>query len=316
MSDSPRISVVTPTLNRVDMLGRTLACLQGQTLQDFEHIVIDGGSRDGTIEMLAHAERSYPLRWISEPDKGMYEAINKGLRMARGDILAYLNSDDLYFPWTLATVARSFDHSPDLDVLFGDAITVDESSGATDFYWTMPFDRDGLCHVGYLPQPAVFWQRRVYEAVGGFDEGLRFAADCDYWMRASADFSVSRIPEFLAIEYNHGETLRERHGDLVRIEEEAVRRRYVRLEGPHHRFVARRYVARQRLWFRLNAAGLLCQSMLPAHMRRSPWRSFLGSGNAGLMRWRIYANAFVPPLGRKHRGRLMEPPRSWLEQGE
>ena len=94
----PLFSIVTPTLNRRELLEWTLRSIRGQSYPDLEHVVVDGGSTDGTLALLAEFEGTYPLRWISEPDGGMYNAINKGLRMASGDILAYLNSDDLYFP--------------------------------------------------------------------------------------------------------------------------------------------------------------------------------------------------------------------------
>ena len=93
--DGTLVSIVTPTYNRAPLLRHTMASVRRQTHRAIEHIVIDGGSTDGTIHSLRQAEGTYPLRWVSEPDKGMYHAINKGLAMASGDILAYLNSDDL-----------------------------------------------------------------------------------------------------------------------------------------------------------------------------------------------------------------------------
>ena len=107
MPDQTLVSIVTPTLDRVDLLRHTIESVKRQTHANLEHIIVDGGSTDGTLELLTRYEGSYPMRWVSEPDDGMYQAINKGLRSASGDILAYLNSDDLYFPWTVDTVVEA-----------------------------------------------------------------------------------------------------------------------------------------------------------------------------------------------------------------
>src|SRR5262245_60785129 len=102
------VSIITPTLNRAPLLEYTLRSVRGQSYANVEHIVVDGKSNDGTRDLLQRYEPTYNLRWTSESDSGMYAAINRGLGMASGDILAYLNSDDLYFPWTLELVARAF----------------------------------------------------------------------------------------------------------------------------------------------------------------------------------------------------------------
>ena len=139
----------------------------------------------------------------------MYHAINKGLAMASGDILAYLNSDDLYFPWTVQTVVDAFARHPEADFVFGEALAIDEESGATQPYWMAPFDLDFVRREGFLPQPAVFWRRSAYESVGPFDTRYDYVADCAYWMRAGKDHKFHKVFEFLAIERNHAGTLRE-----------------------------------------------------------------------------------------------------------
>src|SRR5690349_9655830 len=108
MDAPPLVSIVTPSLNRVDLIESTLRSVRSQSYPNVEHIVVDGGSTDGTLEVLRRYEGTYGLRWMSEPDQGMYDAINKGLAMARGEILAYLNTDDLYLPWTIDTVVSTF----------------------------------------------------------------------------------------------------------------------------------------------------------------------------------------------------------------
>src|ERR1043166_5067752 len=113
MSEGPLVSIVTPTMNRSRLLESTLRSVRAQTYPAVEHIVMDGGSSDGTTALLRAYEPTYRMRWQSAPDGGMYYAINEGLRQANGEILAYLNSDDLYFPWTIGVVVEAFRRHPE-----------------------------------------------------------------------------------------------------------------------------------------------------------------------------------------------------------
>lgn len=105
------ISIVTPTYNSEQYLEDCIQSIMKQRYKDYEHIVVDGGSSDGTIDILKKYENQYPLRWISEKDRGMYDAIRKGFKMARGDIFCWLNSDDMFMPWTLQVVGKVMKNS-------------------------------------------------------------------------------------------------------------------------------------------------------------------------------------------------------------
>ncbi|HVO67352.1 MAG TPA: glycosyltransferase, partial [Syntrophales bacterium] len=100
---NPEVLIVTPSFNRAALIEATIESVLKQTYKNMEYIVVDGGSTDGTLEILEKYRKEGKLKYISEPDNGMYDAINKGFRMASGEILAYLNSDDIYFPWTIST---------------------------------------------------------------------------------------------------------------------------------------------------------------------------------------------------------------------
>jgi glycosyltransferase involved in cell wall biosynthesis len=308
----PLFSIVTPTLNRRELLEWTLRSIRGQSYPDLEHVVVDGGSTDGTLALLAEFEGTYPLRWISEPDGGMYNAINKGLRMASGDILAYLNSDDLYFPWTVETVVDAFGTHPDADFVVGDALKIDDATGRQDFYWTIPFNLDHIRRVGFLAQPTVFMRRAAFESEGPFDESLRYVADCEYWMRAGVRHRFLKVNEFLAVERNHSSTLRESRGQAVWAELDAVRSRFVRLGGPQHERRERWHGLRSRLWHRLYWSAFLFQASVPARFRRGPWTRFLGSGQTSVQRGRLLVRS-IPRLGPRLVGRVLEPSRYWLE---
>src|SRR4051794_6488746 len=277
MTGLPRVSIVTPTWNRAALLERTIASIRAQSFTDYEHIVVDGASTDGTSQLLSRLEGDYRLAWTSEPDQGMYDAINKGMASARGEILAYLNSDDLYFPWTLDVVVRAFDRHPDVDFVFGDALGIDDATGSRRLYWQFPYHRDSVCRTGFLAQPAVFWRRRAWEDAGPFDQSLRFVADCDYWMRAGLRHRFHKINELVAIERNHGATLRLTSQAALEQELRDVRSRYVSLAGYRHRLLDARNTRRAQLWQRFYSLALLLQTRLPAPMRFEAWRRFISA---------------------------------------
>src|SRR5680860_324895 len=139
-SDLPLVTVVTPTLNRAATLPRCLDSVQAQTYPHIEHLVVDGGSTDGSIELLEARAAQGGLRFSSGRDRGMYDAINKGMASAKGEVLAYLNSDDAYLPWTIATSVEVI--AQGADMVFGDLARVeykdDPATVALQFY--PPFD--------------------------------------------------------------------------------------------------------------------------------------------------------------------------------
>ena len=310
----PLISIVTPTFNRAPFLEYTIRSIEQQTYRNFEHIVVDGGSTDETLELLNRHREKYPLRWISEPDRGMYDAINKGLHLARGDVLAYLNSDDLYFPWTLATVVDGLTRNPDADAIFGDALTIDDETGVQRASWGWPFNLDFVRRVGFLVQPTVFWRRAVYDDIGPFDDSLRYVADCDYWMRAGSSHTFRKINEFLAVERDHKATFRAAGREELLDELRRVRSRYVTLSGAEHRRAVTRHAIRIRLLYRAYWILLSVQSMLPVRARRASWRRLLDSDTTTINIRRV-AGLFVPRRGPGFGSTLIRPSRFWLEPG-
>jgi hypothetical protein len=232
--------------------------------------------------------------------------------MASGNILAYLNSDDLYFPWTVDTVVEAFGRHPEADFVVGDALKIDDVTGRQDLYWTIPFNHDHIRRVGLLAQPTVFMRRSAYEAEGPFDESLRYVADCEYWMRAGARRRFLKVSEVLAVERNHSSTLRESQGQDVWTELAAVRARFVRLTGPRHKQLLRWHWLRNRLWYRLYGFAFLFQASVPARIRRGPWKRFLGSGQTDVHRRQLLLRA-IPLLGPRVAGRILESGRYWLE---
>ena len=201
-----KLSVVTPSLNQARYLGECLDSVRRAAARaaphEVEHIVVDGGSTDRTTELLpSHRD----IRWVSEKDRGQSHAINKGLAMAGGEVLAYLCADDLYEPGALREVLRVFDGHPDVDVVYGDFSFLEGDSGRKRRKSAASFRPDNLRNDNPLGQPAVWWRRRVYEKFGGFDESLHFCMDHEYWLRLGTNVRWHYLPEPLAVSRLHAD---------------------------------------------------------------------------------------------------------------
>lgn len=229
----PLVSIVTPVLNRASTLETCLASVTAQTYQPLEHIVIDGGSTDGTLDILRSFSGSHSMRWVTGKDAGMYDAINKGLSLAKGQVLAYVNSDDLYLPWSVEAAVEGL--SKDADMVYGDLGVLRIIKGArTGFYLQFypRFDLRYFTHTGAIGQPTVFWRREVMDAVGDFDTRYRLLGDCEYWLRVGASGKkIAHLREVLAVQVDHGATLRRTQGELLKRELKQMRDTYAEVAG-------------------------------------------------------------------------------------
>jgi glycosyltransferase involved in cell wall biosynthesis len=187
----PRISVITPSLNQGEFIRATIDSVLAQQYPDLELWVIDGGSTDGTVEILK--DYSGRLSWISERDAGQADALNKGLARATGEVVGWLNSDDTYLPGALAAVGDFFRRHPDEDGLYGDALYVDRGGAAVRPYPTRDFDWETLAEECFLCQPAVFFRRRLVERLGGLDPELGVVLDYDLWIRLFRERAPARL---------------------------------------------------------------------------------------------------------------------------
>jgi glycosyltransferase involved in cell wall biosynthesis len=176
-----KISVVVPSYQHARFIRQTLDSLLAQDRPDLEILVFDGGSTDGTVEILeSYGDR---IHAVSRKDHGQTDAINQGLRQATGEILAYLNSDDVYLPGALDRVVRHFEENPRSLCVYGQAYHLHEDGSKMERYYSEPWSYPRLLDVCYLCQPAVFWRREVIERFGVFDDRLNWAMDYDYWLR-------------------------------------------------------------------------------------------------------------------------------------
>jgi glycosyltransferase involved in cell wall biosynthesis len=201
----PLVSIITPSFNRIKYLEACLQSVLSQSYPYVEHVIIDGASTDGTVELLTRYQAMYPgrIRFISEPDESTEEAINKGFAMAKGEIFGWLGSDDIFEPGALKTVAEFFTANPDAYFVFGDCNYIDEKGEISGRYETKDFDLDDLindsCHI---PCPSAFYRREVVEKVGGFDATIK-GSDVEYWMRIGKVFLIHRIKKTLSSYRQH-----------------------------------------------------------------------------------------------------------------
>jgi glycosyltransferase involved in cell wall biosynthesis len=205
----PLVTVVTPSLNQGKFIGEALESVLGQDYPHIEHLVVDGGSTDGTLEILrAYAER-YPdrLTWTSARDRGQAEALNKGFKRAGGEILGWLNADDVYEAGAFRAVVRAFGGSAEAAVVYGRARFIGAMGEALGSYPVVaPFDWHALAEQCYICQPAAFIRRQPLLESGLLDERLHSCMDYDLWIRLGNRYKVQFIDAELAVQRMHAES--------------------------------------------------------------------------------------------------------------
>ena len=198
-----RISVIVPTHNAVQFIEQTLQSVVNQDYSNFECVVIDGGSNDGTLDILE--EYQGKIRWISERDEGQSDAINKGIKLAGGDVIGYICADDVYETGCFEKIADFFDHNPDVMWVCGKCKIMDkdglEIRRPVTWYKNFlekRYSYNKLLIADFIAQPAVFWRKELVEEIGLFDTSENLAMDYEYWLRAAARHHPGFINEYLA----------------------------------------------------------------------------------------------------------------------
>lgn len=192
------ISVITPSFNQAQFLGETLESVRSQAYPRVEHIVIDGGSTDRSVDVIREHESALSF-WVSEKDRGQSHAINKGFARATGEVLTWLNSDDTLLPGALQTVGQVFADHPDVDLVYGDFLYTDVDGRPMrrrHVYASMMYET--LLYHDYLGQPAVFFRRRLLDQVGPVDESLYYCMDWDLFLKMWRVCRPMHVPAVLA----------------------------------------------------------------------------------------------------------------------
>jgi glycosyltransferase involved in cell wall biosynthesis len=221
---APSISIVTPSFGQGRFVERTLFSVIGQEYPQLEYVVQDGGSTDETVDVLSHHAATLS-HWESARDGGQADALNRGFARTSGDIMAYLNSDDLLLPGSLAYVARYFVEHPDVDVVYGQRVLIDSSDRSVGIWVLPPHDDTVLTLVDYVPQETLFWRRRIWDAAGGsLDATLKFALDWDLLLRfREQGATFARLPRFLGAFRVHAAQKTQRDQEICEVECNSLR---------------------------------------------------------------------------------------------
>ncbi len=256
----PGISVVTPTFNGAAYLEDAILSVKRQSGVATEHVVIDAASTDNTLEIL---ERHPHLRWISEPDRGQSDAINKGFLMATGDLVGWLNADDYYLPGSLDAIASAAAEHPEADVLYGDCIFVDPDGRVVRSKVEHDFDPQVLLYFGcYIPSTSTFFRRRLIDRGLLLDCDYRVAMDFEFFARlARLGCSFHYVPRFIAAFRWHDDNVSLRNTERRAHERHLVQSAAIGCEQPQWRLETLRYWARARRLFHKIATGNIAREI-------------------------------------------------------
>ena len=209
MDNLPLVSIITPSYNQVQFLEKTIESVLAQDYPNLEYIIVDGDSTDGSKELIQRYEKEITA-WISEPDQGQSEAINKGFELANGEIFAWLNSDDQYYPWAIEQAVDYLLKSSEVGMVYGDTDIIDENGQVIGMFNAQQTNYQRLLRGGvYIPQPAAFWYSDLYRKVGALDTSYYFAMDYDLWVRFAKNAEIRYIPQLWSSFriHGHGKTM-------------------------------------------------------------------------------------------------------------
>lgn len=192
--DYPLVSIITPSLDSHIYIEKTIQSIITQDYPNIEYIIIDGGSTDGTLDIIQKFE---PLlsHWISERDSGQAEAINKGFNKSKGDIIAWINADDIYQPCAVGIAVEALIKNPKVMMIYSDCDLIDERGDLIGQFPSEPFDIEKLFLSNFIPQQTVFLRREVVDRVGLLNPDYHYVMDYDWWLRIGLRENLLRIPD-------------------------------------------------------------------------------------------------------------------------
>lgn len=200
----PLVSIVTPSFNQVKYLEQTIQSVLGQDNARMEYLVVDGGSTDGSVEIIGrYADRL--AWWVSENDSGQGDAINKGLRSAQGEIVAWLNSDDYYLSGAVSAAVKVFEENPDVVMVYGDMLAVDEGGQTINTLKYRQLSLQDLLCFQIIGQPSVFFRHEVLEKTGHLDTTFHFLLDHHLWIRIAQHGKILHVPQIWSAARYHAE---------------------------------------------------------------------------------------------------------------
>lgn len=270
----PKISIITPSFNQAEFLERTIKSVLDQNYANLEYILIDGGSTDGSVDIIKRYSDSISY-WISKKDSGQTEAINKGFKLATGEIVAWLNSDDEYCEGTLERVAKTFMSDSHLDFVFGDRLSIDRNGNILrdDRHTRFSFT-ELILHGMILTQPSSFWKRELFGKYGYLDETKRFCMDYEFFCRIGQHIKAKHICQPLSCFRWHEDSKSLTIQDVRLSEHTAIAASYLDSAcGPWPIWLVRLYMLISRTFWYIVQGDLLyvlrgiIRRMLPAKYR-------------------------------------------------
>ena len=242
----PKISIITPSYNQAEFLERTILSVLNQNYPNLEYIIIDGGSTDGSVEIIKKYEK-YLSYWISEKDNGQTDAINKGFKIATGEIFAWINSDDTYLLGTFSKVAKAFQQHPEADLMYGNIYFINEDDGIIGKLGLTKLDMAHFVFEGIsLAQQAVFCTKDIYNKIGGLNLQYQFCMDFDLFIRITHIGHLRYIPEYLANFRIHKDSKTSTNSDTWRIEHDEIMKRYLPQNADKIHFIYKKNLCRLR----------------------------------------------------------------------
>lgn len=193
-NERPLVSVVTPSFNAGAYIEGTLISVRNQTYSPLEHIIIDGGSTDNTLDIIRKYDGSYDMHWVSEPDTGPADASNKGWRKAGGEIIAHLSADDTYTPTAIETVVRFLNEHPDVVMVYGDTNLVNEHDQVLARQRGKEFELKHYLR-GCPPWSTLIFRRKILDDIGYLDTTIDIHNDYDFWLRVGTKFKIRYVPD-------------------------------------------------------------------------------------------------------------------------
>lgn len=222
----PLFTIITPSFNQGRFIEDTILSVKNQDYPNIEHIVVDGCSQDNTLEILKKHENTYNLKWISEPDEGQADALNKGFGLAKGRYIGWINSDDCYFDISsISSAVKFFNKYPEYDVIYGDAVSIDENNNFLYVVKERKFSYDFLTKACFLVQPSVFLRRCVIDNFR-LNATLNLAMDYDFWLRIAQKHKFKYINRIFSVDRVQSQRKTVVKGDIWIKEASAVSAKY------------------------------------------------------------------------------------------
>lgn len=197
MTDLPKVTILTPSFNQAEFLENTIRSVLEQGYPNLEYMIIDGGSTDGSIDIIRKYEKRLTW-WVSEPDFGQSEAINKGLQRANGEIVAWLNSDDLHMPGTISFIVNAFKETPEMGMIYGDVLSIDSSGHVFNVMRYGHWGLDDLMTFSIIGQAGAFIRRSVLDQSGMLDASFHYMMDHHLWLRIAEVSPIRYLPKVVA----------------------------------------------------------------------------------------------------------------------